>query len=260
MRVNADILRIISDPPLNGFMNMALDEAILEGIAYGDSPATIRFYSWSNPVLTIGRNQRLSDINLKETEKTGISVIRRPTGGNAVLHDDEMTYSVSFRIPKGVESGIVPTCRMIHSAIKEALSESGIQAYMAPEHKPERHPNPVCFAEPSDTEIIIGGIKAIGSAQMRRAGVLMQHGSIPFSLDRWRLMRLFSLREPMDMPLTSGIRIKGIKEQFKRAFALSMAKTLNLKPEKGNYSKEEIETAENLSTEKYSSKEWTERK
>ena len=88
--------RLIVDGEADGATNMALDEAILMDVVAGNSPPTLRFYAWSPPCLSLGRNQPLGDVDLVSCHAAGVDVVRRPTGGRAILHTDELTYSVSL--------------------------------------------------------------------------------------------------------------------------------------------------------------------
>lgn len=259
-----NILRVIKDKKIPATENMAIDEVLLEScIKYNTS--TLRFYYWENPTLSLGRNQKLSDINLNELEKNHFDIVRRPTGGNAVFHDDEITYSATFKIPQGKFGSIVESCRLIHLSMAKALNKMGIITYLSPSmqslHKVPKASDPVCFAHASDTELIYDGIKLIGSAQMRRSGCLMQHGSIPFSIDKKKLLSLFSKTDcTEDDKFSLGLPIKDRQDIFMDSFSQALATNLRLKEEIGEYTEEEKEAIKELRKNKYMSQEWMERR
>lgn len=256
-------LRVIADGAWIGSMNMARDEALLYGVSEKGAPPALRFYSWSRPTLSLGRNQKISGINLDALAKNGIDLVRRPTGGSSVLHEFEITYSATFGIPKGSGSGIVASCRMIHESILEALKAMGIETEMAPQAPSCRKSpdEPVCFASPSDTELTTsGGTKVIGSAQMRRLGYLMQHGSIPYRMDPERLLSLFNETGCSERSITRGIPVEGLEDRFAGLFAERLSKRLGLEAIQESLSECEEEEAERLNLEKYSAREWTERR
>jgi lipoate-protein ligase A len=190
--------RLLDTGPADGFTNMAIDEAILESYAAERRLPTLRFYTWSPPTLSLGYGQPIeADINLTQCRALGIDVVRRPTGGRAVLHDHELTYSVVIRAddPR-VTSGVLAAYLAISQALIRGLSYLGIAAELLPLRRgaflPSDDASPVCFATPSSYEVAVAGRKIIGSAQRRARGVIMQHGSIPISHDLGRLRAVFS--------------------------------------------------------------------
>jgi lipoate-protein ligase A len=185
--------RLLDTGPADGFTNMAIDEAILEVHAAEGGLSTLRFYTWSPPALSLGYGQPLtSDIDVTQCQSLGIDVVRRPTGGRAVLHDHEVTYSlvISADDPR-VTSGILAVYLTISQALIRGLSYLGITAELLPLRRgvplPSDRASAVCFATPSSYEVAVAGRKIIGSAQRRAHDVVMQHGSIPLS---WNLERM----------------------------------------------------------------------
>jgi lipoate-protein ligase A len=175
--------------------NMAVDEAMLEACAAGAASPTLRFYGWSPPAISIGFGQQLgSAIDLDRCHALGIEVVRRPTGGLAVLHDQEVTYSVVVREddPR-IASGILAAYLTISRALVRGLSYLDVKADLLPLRRsslPSDSESPVCFLTPSSYEVAVQGRKLVGSAQRRVQGVILQHGSLPISLD---LDTLFSV-------------------------------------------------------------------
>lgn len=183
----------------DAFTNMAVDEAMLEACAAGTASPTLRFYGWSPPAISIGFGQQLgSAIDLDRCHALGIEVVRRPTGGLAVLHDQEVTYSVVVREddPR-IASGILATYLTISRALVRGLSYLDVKADLLPLRRsslPSDSESPVCFLTPSSYEVAVQGRKLVGSAQRRVQGVILQHGSLPISLD---LDTLFSVLPPV---------------------------------------------------------------
>lgn len=161
---------------------MALDEAILQALA--DQPAarpTLRFFRWQPPCLSLGYSQSWHDLDETACRRLGYTWTRRPTGGKAILHIDEATYSLI--IPQAdpyVQGGILESYRLLSLGLLRGLELLGVQANQAPRpEKSNRAAGPVCFDTPSHYEITWQGKKLIGSAQLRRRQIVLQHGSLP---------------------------------------------------------------------------------
>ncbi len=182
-------------------MNMALDEAILLACEAGSAPPTLRVYGWRTPALSLGYAQSVfKEVDTDACRRHGIEIVRRPTGGRAVLHDDEVTYSVVMPI---TDQGGTPTLtehyHLIGRALAEAFTHLGLAVHLArPQRsvKARQAPSPACFAALSRYELSVSGKKLVGSAQKRGRHALLQHGSIPLSLDRQRLFQC--LKVPLD--------------------------------------------------------------
>ncbi len=179
------IWRLIIDPPAPGARNMAVDVTLLERAAAGDAVPTLRLYAWQPFCLSIGVGQRAHDADPDRLRAAGIDLIRRPTGGRAVLHADEVTYSLTLPAGHPLAAGnILDSYRRISAGLIAALERLGAAVEPRPlDARPDQPPSPVCFEVASDYEITARGRKLIGSAQMRRAGAVLQHGSLPLSGD-----------------------------------------------------------------------------
>jgi lipoate-protein ligase A len=166
-------------PPLvlPGADNMALDEALARR-ARETGVAIARVYGWCRPTLSFGRHQRAAGYYDPELAKRReIDVVRRPTGGRAVLHDREITYCVGA--PDDAMGALRDAYGAINTILVEALRLLGVDARLAdPTVPPPRPTAGACFEEPVDGEIAAGGRKLVGSAQWREDGALLQHGSI----------------------------------------------------------------------------------
>jgi lipoate-protein ligase A len=173
--------------------NMALDEALLVMHEAGATPPTLRVYGWCQPTLSLGYAQNAQqEVDLAACHAQGVAVIRRPTGGRAVLHDQEVTYSVVM--PLALDNGahtITEHYRRIGMALAAALQALGLPVQLArPQVRaaPTRaSASPACFAAISRYELSVAGKKIVGSAQKRGQRALLQHGSIPLRMDRQRL-------------------------------------------------------------------------
>src|SRR5438552_1703789 len=182
--------RLLLDPPAEGAWNMAVDEVLLAGVAVGSAPPTLRFYAWTPACLSLGYFQPFSVVNVEGCRGLGIDVVRRPTGGRAILHDRELTYSVTLPASVlGHDAGIVPSYHRLSLALQAGLQDLGVPATLAPlESGPAVvDQGPVCFDRPSAHEILLGGRKLVGSAQVRRSGALLQHGCRSLALVGSRL-------------------------------------------------------------------------
>jgi lipoyl(octanoyl) transferase len=183
--------RLIYDASLPGAVNMSRDLTILEQVSAGLAPPTLRFYTWSPPALSLGYFQEVEEVaDIAACSRLGIDIVRRPTGGRALLHHRELTYSVA--VPdksRIVPIGVLPAYKFFSQAIISGLQELGIGAALAPGDNRGKGLAPgSCFDTPSAYEIQVDGKKVVGSAQLRRNGALLQHGSIllELSLDLYR--------------------------------------------------------------------------
>ena len=171
-------------PPADGAENMALDDALMRRAAR-TGEAVFRVYGWSAPTLSLGRNQRARDCyDLTAAREAGISFVRRPTGGRALLHDREITYSATLPAPDAASARRAYS--FINTVLLDGLSRVGVAAALA-DGTLSLPPGPrPCFDVPAEHEIAVDGRKLVGSAQWRHDGALLQHGSILVRDDqRW---------------------------------------------------------------------------
>jgi lipoyl(octanoyl) transferase len=174
---------------------MAMDEAILESASHGESLPTLRLYAWDPPCLSLGYAQPLTDVDLPHLHARGWDLVRRPTGGRAVLHTDELTYSVIGPLDEPhLAGGVLDSYRRLAQALVAALRILGLPADIEGETRPAagRTANPVCFEVPSTYEITVSGKKLLGSAQSRRKDGVLQHGSLPLTGDLLRILQALS--------------------------------------------------------------------
>ena len=180
--------RLINSGFQTGAMNMALDEALLHSVAKGDSLPVLRFYRWQPATVSIGYAQSvITDLDQDVCRQAGLDVVRRSTGGRAVLHDHEVTYSVIAPLNTDLFGHSVLDCyRVISEILQKTLVQLGLPAELVPGRSRGAHLNvtkAVCFSAPSQYELVIDGRKVAGSAQKRFGQTFLQHGSIPIDMD-----------------------------------------------------------------------------
>jgi lipoate-protein ligase A len=155
---------------------------------------TLRFYRWASPTVSLGRNQQAAGaVDQEYCGREGIELVHRPTGGRAVLHDDELTYAIASNDPGQFGGGSVyGTYRRISEALLAGYRSLGVDAHLAPETRRSLRnegPDSPCFVSPSRYELVYRGRKIVGSAQRRLRRSFLQHGSLPLTIDRERLAR-----------------------------------------------------------------------
>jgi lipoyl(octanoyl) transferase len=169
--------RLLLAPPRSGAENMARD-TVLQARAAKTSETVFSVYSWTRPTLSFGRHQPAAGFyDVERIRAAGLDVVRRPTGGRAILHDREVTYSVTA--PLESHEPLRQAYSRINQILLDGLARLGIVAGLA---SPSAHaPSPSirpCFETPSQGEVVADGAKLVGSAQWRDGGALLQHGSI----------------------------------------------------------------------------------
>ncbi|MFJ7975093.1 biotin/lipoate A/B protein ligase family protein [Peribacillus sp. NPDC096379] len=256
--------------------NMALDEALLNWHSNGEIPPVVRFYGWNPATLSIGYFQRAEkEINIAEVKRQGLGFIRRPTGGRAVLHEHELTYSVIVNeeypdMPKNVTEAY----RVISEGILMGFRNLGLDAYFAvPSTEKEKAAlkeprTSVCFDAPSWYELVVEGRKVAGSAQTRQKGVILQHGSILLDMDDEKLFSLFNFpNERVKERMMKSFKSKAVAindlhtrkislDEAKDAFHKGFATGLNINLEPLILTKDQEKEVTNLAQDKYEADEW----
>src|SRR4051794_13846617 len=168
---------------------MAVDEAILAAVSARDVPPTLRLYAWTPPCLSLGYGQHAREADTERLAQRGWDIVRRPTGGRAILHTDELTYSLALPIDHPLaQADLVESYRQISAALQIALDQLGAQAQAnRAETDTTQALNPICFETPSHYEITVAGRKLVGSAQVRRKQGILQHGTLPLTGDLTRI-------------------------------------------------------------------------
>lgn len=264
--------RLIIHPPYNGAWNMAVDEAILESASTKTQLPTLRLYDWSPYTLSLGHAQPISDVNLEALKAHQWTLVRRPTGGRAILHADELTYSVCAPIDDPTIYGnVLESYQKISNALLRALEIIGINADSKLKNPGDSHlsHDPVCFQFPSDYEITFQDKKLIGSAQARKKNGVLQHGALPLFGEITRIIDVLNFPDSSSMQdAKDGLinRATTIKDSlvrgiswFELADAISegFEEKLSINFIKSSLSKQEISKAVHIYREKYTNDAWT---
>jgi len=248
---------IVEAAPRTGAENMALDEALMDAVAAGESPPALRFYQWEPPCLSLGKRQPLDGVDLAACRADGVDVVRRATGGWAILHTDELTYSIAVRPDDPRAAGaILDAYRTLSQGLVAGLRLLGVAAEMNPVTPGGTHnASAACFEVPSAYEITAGGRKLIGSAQARPNGRVLQHGSLPLVGDMARVARYLTFEDETERAaLAAHLRERAttLSEALGRpagfaevaaALRAGFAEALNLEPRDATYAPAELAAA-----------------
>jgi len=213
---NEKVWRLLPRQALSASENMAIDEAVFRLNRREGLPPTLRFFGWQPPAVSLGYFQKTSrEIDVSACRREGIDIVRRPTGGKAVLHDQELTYSLVAAVDHPLFTGdILGTYRVISACIAEALKRLGLAPKMVSEGRSAAGTplEAYCFAAPSKFELLVGGRKICGSAQVRSGGAFLQHGSLLIDIDHARAAAVMQVPEAGIAGSTTTLR-----EQLGRA-------------------------------------------
>jgi lipoate-protein ligase A len=275
---SADTWRLLVTPPTDGATNMAIDEAILHALADGLGRPTLRFYQWAPPCLSLGYNQHHEEVDEAACARLGYTWVRRPTGGRAILHTDELTYSVIAPASEPrVEGGILESYRRLSTGLLAGLRELGADVFQAQRKKVRSsRKGGVCFDTPSNYEITVEGKKLIGSAQVRRRGMVLQHGTLPLTGDLARIFACLRVTEPGPDGSSASVdwgswllaRACTLEQALGRAvpfdetadaLAQGFASALDLRLEPEDLTQDERTLVERLRRERYASDAWNRR-
>jgi lipoyl(octanoyl) transferase len=268
--------RFIDTGSLSPAMNMAIDEAILTVHSEGKTLPTVRFYTWDPATLSIGYFQKAEkEINFEKVREYGLGFVRRPTGGRAVLHDKELTYSVivSENYPE-MPSQVTEAYRVISNGLLKGFQNLGFHAEMvslASEEEKAKYASlgsSACFDSPSWYELVVEGKKVAGSAQTRQKGTILQHGSILLDWDVDMLFNVLNfpserVKERMKASFLDkavAINLLGERvvtlEEAKKAFFAGFAEGLEIELVPSELTKEELDLAKELAEQRYGTDEW----
>lgn len=265
--------RLLITPPAHGAWNMAVDEAILEHTGRGESLPTLRLYAWEPACLSLGYAQPYADVDETRLKKHGWEVVRRPTGGRAILHTDELTYSVTAPSNEpGVAGSVLESYNRLAVALLAAVHSLGLPVEMkeGPGSNHEMR-NPVCFEVPSAYEITVQGKKLIGSAQARRKEGVLQHGSLPLTGDLARITQALTFdgeserRNAAQRLLERATTVESVLgrqvpwSEAAQAFIDAFEEKLRLNLEEGVLSESEQKRTEMLVCDKYNHPDWMKR-
>jgi lipoate-protein ligase A len=254
----AQVCRLLLSPPANGATNMAMDEALLLR-ARRTGETVYRVYGWADPTVSLGRNQAARGwYDLELARATGIGFVRRPTGGRAILHHREITYSVAA--PVAAFGSQRESYRAVNRLLLEALRTLGVDAREA--DSSSRAPVPglaPCFEAPVAGEVVAGGRKLIGSAQVRDGDAFLQHGSILVDDDQQLLNALLDTRDPSPPPATlrtlTGRAVT--KHEFADALAHGLRTCYGLAPDLLRLEPSLLDDVQSLVRTRYAVADWT---
>ncbi len=252
---------------------MAVDEAISQAVAEGLAPPTLRFYAWAPPCVSLGRNQPIAGVDLVRIAARGYQVVRRPTGGRAILHTDELTYSLIASPQHPLMAGyVLDSYLRISHGLVAGLRRLGIAAEEAPgANRAGPDVSAACFEVPSAYEIVADGRKILGSAQARRAKSVLQHGSLPLTGDLTRVVDCLAfpdeaardaLRASLAGHAATAATLAGRAISYDEALAAlveGMVEALGIELVDAELTDQEHTWTEELIHDRYGNSEWTAR-
>jgi lipoate-protein ligase A len=261
MQTSSNDWRLIDSGPCGSAFNMALDEAIAEHVRECKAMPTLRFYEWDRPAVTLGFFQKTQEVDVRFCLEKGIPLVRRLTGGRAVLHGTDLTYSFASRFDT-VHFGdtICNNYVRISQTFMEGLQEIGLSVTMR-QRKAERRAlkNPSCFQSTSFSEITLDEKKLIGSAQKKWTDGFMQQGSIVVDLDDDTMRRIFILKNLEQLNSIARLRVYApsiTQHQIKIALKNAFEKSFGVKFRNETPLLSEYRMAEQLVIERYGLDTW----
>ncbi len=232
-------------------MNMSIDQAILESVDAG-APPTLRFYGWSKPSLSLGYFQKVADRRLHQ-KSVGIDCVRRSTGGGAIVHHHELTYSIAIPTPQNATGARKELYRAAHDGFIRTLAEFGVRAY--------RHADVVgrlstaedflCFRRRTDDDLVVSGYKVLGSAQRRARSAVLQHGSLLIRSSEFA-PELPGIHNLTSRPIDAG--------ELCSVFAKDVGASLDVKWAQGDLAASESRGAERIEETRFGAPEWLNRR
>lgn len=211
-------------------MNMAIDRTVLRAHEAGEAPPTLRLYRWRVPTVSIGRFQSASDADTTLCQDRGIAVVRRPTGGRGVLHDDELTYSVVAGVAEGLPRGVVASYRVLCGALVAAYRAMGVDAALTARARGDRGAS-ACYLHATNADLSLGAAKLSGSAQVWDGASCLQHGS-------------FVRRRDVDLEAQVFCLDEGARQALKRQ-AATLSDALGVPPSMGTIARHVVAGFEN---------------
>lgn len=232
-------------------MNMAIDQAILQSVDAG-GPPTLRFYGWSRPSLSLGYFQKLADRNQHHPSKS-IDCVRRSTGGGAIVHHRELTYSIALPTPRNDTGARQELYRAAHDGFIRTLAKHGVRATRHADitGRLSAEADFLCFRRRTDDDLIVCGYKVLGSAQRRSRSAVLQHGSLLIQASEFA-PELPGLSDLMSRRIDAG--------EFARVFAEDLAAALQLQWAQGALSDAENGLAAEIEQSRFGSSDWINRR
>ncbi len=227
--------RLIVHDPMSGDINMGVDTALLHSANNGETGPVLRIYGWREPTLSIGYAQNTDSINMDALDECNVKLVRRPTGGRAILHDDEFTYSIAIPVTSRLYGSLSEIYHLAGDAILNTLKKLGVPVDSPPRKYVSSKNNPLCFSSGTKFETLVSGKKVTGSAQRRLKNAALQHGSILLSHNTGLCMKLFQFASHIDKEkisssfgaINDGRKEPIMLEQLGRAFISSFEEVNN---------------------------------
>ncbi len=260
--------RVIPFELFDSFENMAIDEAIFRAGRQREMSPTLRLYGWESPAVSLGYFQNAErEINCGYCHDRGIDIVRRPTGGRAVLHGDDLTYSlVAGESSRHFSSDIIKTYRIISGCIIRGLEKSGVEAEMVEKGRSgSESAEPFCFAASYRNELLADGKKICGSAQVRAKGMFLQQGSLLMDFDPVAVCAAIITKDAeakekaLEASVTSIRKSVGDNvgiDTLCRNIAAGFEEVLNIRLIEGRLSPEEETLKDSLLENKYRNAQW----
>jgi lipoate-protein ligase A len=254
----------------NAVLNMAIDEAMLDAHIQGEVPPTLRVYQWDPPALSLGYHQSTEhDVDVAKCQESGVEVVRRITGGGAVLHARELTYSIVSAVNDGIPESIAGSYRFLSQGLIACYKILGLDVELKPGRNTTR--SAACFSVATLADLTYQGKKLAGSAQARRRHALLQHGSLPIhshadvlfsvlrfpseqSRDKARSLynkRMLTLGEVIG----EDVGMQELKDGLRKGFA----QALGIRFYDDGLTEEEIRRSQELASVKYGTHQWNHR-
>jgi lipoate-protein ligase A len=248
-------------------LNMAIDEAVLAHHLRGEAPPTLRVFRWTQASISLGRFQSIErEIVSERCRELDVALVRRPTGGRAVYHRDEFTYSIVIGKRHGIPSGVIAAYAYLAQGLLAALQRLGVLAELSDE-RVSKHPSAACFASSTQADLTSGGYKLVGSAQVWKEDVLLQQGSLPLddrAAEFFTMLRYpseearaeaLALYQEKTTPLHTFVPTVSL-DDVAEAFRAGFSAALHVAFVPDTLSQSEWDMAHQLVEEKYNKLEW----
>lgn len=248
--------RLVQDGGAAGPWNMAVDEALLQGQALAGAQPVLRFYGWEPACLSLGRLQPWDEAY----QRMGTEVVRRPTGGRAVWHQHEVTYSIAARLEQLPSRGnsVSEVYQVLNRGLLNGLAQLGVVVEAASGSGASKADRPAnCFSTGATCDGAVDGKKLLGAAQLRQGGAVLQHGSLLLSLDR-PLWATVLPGNSMEGAVALDELVPGLhRAQVEAALAAGLAATLGAELTPSQLIPAEVELATRLQVSRYRNPAWT---
>jgi lipoate-protein ligase A len=238
--------RLIDDGPEMGALNMAIDEMLLKRASVSQIP-TLRFYSWKQPTVSLGYFQPCEQ-RKQHGPSASLPLVRRTTGGGAIVHDRELTYSLVIPIEDRMKDQHRDHYMAVHQSVIATLAEFGIQAALSEGEKARQDDPFLCFERRAEGDVMVAGYKVLGSAQRRHASALLQHGSLLLKTST-HAPSLPGIEDLASQPLEMEDLVERLQQGIQRA--------LNVAWEYGPLKKSDREEAKQIVREKFGHEAWS---